>query len=131
MPSEELPLPKGRHVLVELLGCQRDLIDSTTQLESVMRACAVEAGATVVSSHFHRFAPQGVSGVVVIAESHLTIHSWPEHGYAAVDVFTCGESFIADRIARQLIDRFGATEHHWKAFDRSPMAPATLTSLHE
>ena len=119
--------PAGRHVLVELNDCPRDLIDSTSSLESVMKSCAVEAGATIVSSHFHRFAPQGVGGVVIIAESHLTIHSWPEHGYAAIDVFTCGKSAIADHIARLLIDRIGAQSHHWKAFDRSPSAPATLS----
>lgn len=119
--------PMGRHVLVELNDCPSALIDSTSRLESVMKSCAIEAGATVVSSHFHRFAPQGVSGVVVIAESHLTIHSWPEHGYAAIDVFTCGESFIADKIARLLIDRIEAGSHHWQAFDRSPAAPARLS----
>ena len=48
-------------------------------------------GATVVSSHFHQFSPYGISGVVIIQESHLTLHTWPEYGYAAVDVFTCGD----------------------------------------
>ncbi len=119
--------PAGRHVLVELNDCPRDLIDSAPRLESVMKSCAVEAGATLVSSHFHRFAPQGVSGVVVIAESHLTIHTWPEHGYAAIDVFTCGKSSIADQIAKLLIDRIGAKNHHWRAFDRSPSTPAVLS----
>ena len=54
-----------------------------------MRAAAEAAGARIISSQFHRFSPLGVSGVVLIAESHLTIHTWPERGYAAVDVFTC------------------------------------------
>ena len=55
-----------------------------------MRSAAEAAGATIVTATFHRFAPQGVSGVVVIAESHLSIHTWPEYGYAAVDFYTCG-----------------------------------------
>ncbi len=57
-----------------------------------MVSAAEEAGATVINSTFHHFSPIGVSGVVVIEESHLAIHSWPEFGYAAIDVFTCGDS---------------------------------------
>ena len=82
----------GRHVLVEFYGCDPDALNNKEGLEEVMREAAVESGATVVSSVFHLFNPHGVSGVVVIAESHLTIHTWPEYGYAAVDLFTCGDS---------------------------------------
>ncbi|RLD97748.1 MAG: S-adenosylmethionine decarboxylase proenzyme [Aquificota bacterium] len=82
----------GRHVLVEFYGCDSEALNNKKRLERVMRKAAVESGATVVSSVFHLFNPHGVSGVVVIAESHLTIHTWPEYGYAAVDLFTCGDS---------------------------------------
>ncbi len=82
----------GRHVLVEFYGCDPDALNDKERLEEVMREAAVESGATVVNSVFHLFNPHGVSGVVVIAESHLTIHTWPEYGYAAVDLFTCGDS---------------------------------------
>ena len=80
----------GIHLLIELWSCNRKKIDSMNYLERIMVQAAEIAGATVLKTAFQDFNPQGVSGVVVIAESHLTIHTWPEHGYAAVDIFTCG-----------------------------------------
>jgi len=80
----------GKHLLVELHGCDPAALDDKTNIEALMREAARAAGATVVGALFHTFAPQGVSGVVVVEESHLSIHTWPEHGYAAVDMFTCG-----------------------------------------
>ena len=76
-----------------MTGCPPEVLNDVAGLETCFRNCAVEGGATLVSSHFHHFSPQGVSGVVVIAESHVTVHTWPEHGYAALDVFTCGSRF--------------------------------------
>jgi len=71
-----------------------------------MIEAANAAGATIIGESFHQFNPVGVTGVVAIAESHLSIHTWPEYGYAAVDVFTCSESFSPNEVARLLIDRF-------------------------
>ena len=82
---------KGRHLLVEYYGCQKAILDDVRRIETLLKRAASEAGATVVQSVFHRFAPQGVSGVVVIEESHLSVHTWPETGYAAVDFYTCGD----------------------------------------
>ncbi len=82
----------GRHVLAEVYECDCELLDSPEAVEGIMVGAALHAGATIREVVFHKFCPQGVSGVVVIAESHLTIHTWPELGYAAVDVFTCGDS---------------------------------------
>jgi S-adenosylmethionine decarboxylase len=83
-------LTLGRHLIVELYGCDRGRLDDL----EVVRACLLGAvravGATGLGHRFHRFAPQGVSGTVLIAESHLSIHTWPEAGYAAVDIYTCG-----------------------------------------
>ena len=81
----------GRHLLVELHGCDRAVLDDKATIASLMHEAAEAAGAKVVGRMFHTFCPQGVSGVVVIEESHLSIHTWPEHGYAAIDMFTCGE----------------------------------------
>ncbi|MGM0576411.1 MAG: adenosylmethionine decarboxylase [Myxococcota bacterium] len=81
----------GRHWLAEYRGCCTTLLDDTARVEGLMRRAAVAAEATIVGCTFHRFAPQGVSGVVVVQESHLSIHTWPEVGYAAVDIYTCGE----------------------------------------
>ncbi len=82
----------SRHVLAEYRGCPRALLDDPPALEALMRAAAERAGATVVGALFHRFSPHGVSGVVVIAESHVSIHTWPEHGYAAADFYTCSDA---------------------------------------
>lgn len=81
----------GIHLLIELSSCNREKLDRMDYLEKTMSDAAETAGATVLKTAFQDFNPQGVSGVVVIAESHLTIHTWPEYGYAAVDIFTCGE----------------------------------------
>lgn len=81
----------GKHLLVEYHGCDRSVLSSVARIEALMRGAAEAAGATIVTSTFHRFSPQGVSGVVVVEESHLSIHTWPEYGYAAVDVYTCGD----------------------------------------
>jgi S-adenosylmethionine decarboxylase len=79
----------GRHYVFELFGCNTKALDDIERVEQAMVKGAVEAGATVVEKVFHKFAPQGVTGVVIIAESHLSIHTWPELGYAALDIFTC------------------------------------------
>lgn len=80
----------GRHIIVEYYDCDTQIMNDVVQIEQFMVNAAKEAQATVVNSTFHHFSPFGVSGVVVIEESHLAIHTWPEYGYAAVDIFTCG-----------------------------------------
>lgn len=88
MKTEQL----GRHILVEYYNCDENILNDHKLIEKLMVTAAREAKATVVESVFHMFNPYGVSGAVVISESHLTIHTWPEFGYASVDLFTCGES---------------------------------------
>lgn len=82
----------GRHILAEIHGCDANVLNDRSAVERIMVEAALKAGAEVREVAFHQFSPQGVSGVVVISESHLAVHTWPEHGYAAVDVFTCGDS---------------------------------------
>lgn len=81
----------GRHVLAEMYNCDPEILNDHERIEDILVAGAKEAKATVVKSVFHKFNPHGVSGVVVIAESHMSIHTWPEYGFAALDLFTCGE----------------------------------------
>lgn len=96
----------GTHLLVELHGCHPELLKKLDFVKDTMISAAQEAKATVVEAVFHEFNPFGVSGVVVIAESHMTIHTWPEYLYAAVDIFTCGDEIrpqeAAEYIAAQL-----------------------------
>ncbi|MGD7044198.1 adenosylmethionine decarboxylase [Jeotgalibacillus proteolyticus] len=95
----------GRHVISELWGCDFEKLNSMELIEQVFVDAALKTGAEVREVAFHKFAPQGVSGVVIISESHLTIHSFPEHGYASIDVYTCGDldpTIAADHIAKSL-----------------------------
>lgn len=82
----------GRHILVEYYNCDKEILKDHAIIEEYMKQAAIEANATIVTSCFHKFNPWGVSGAVIIQESHLTIHTWPEYGYASVDLFTCGDS---------------------------------------
>jgi S-adenosylmethionine decarboxylase proenzyme len=81
----------AEHLLVEYHGCDRALLDDEDRIRALMRAAAEAAGATVVAEVFHRYRPQGVTGVLLIEESHFSVHTWPEHGYAALDFYTCGD----------------------------------------
>ena len=80
----------GRHLIVEMWGVDPALLDDEGKLREVLIESAKRAGGRVIGVLFHKFEPQGVTGVVAIAESHISIHTWPEHGYAAMDIFTCG-----------------------------------------
>jgi len=101
----------GKHLLLELKGCDKEVLNDLSFLKGILLAAAGEAGATVLGESFHKFNPQGVSGVVIIAESHLFIHTWPEYGYAAVDIFTCGDSVQPERAVEILIRKLGAKNH--------------------
>jgi len=98
----------GRHVLAEVHGCRFEVLNDIKKVQDIMVNAALEAGAEVREVVFHKFSPQGVSGVVVISESHLAIHTWPELGYAAVDVFTCGEKVNPWDACNYMAEMFGA-----------------------
>ena len=95
----------GTHLLLDLKDCKSELLDDIEFIRQAMTRAANEAGATIVGETFHKFSPMGVTGIIAIAESHLCIHTWPEYGYAAVDIFTCGEEFKPYRAADLLIER--------------------------
>ena len=98
----------GRQIVVEYYGCAPEVLNNVALIKRVMRDAALVSGATVVQEAFHLFNPYGVSGVVVIAESHLAIHTWPEYGYAAVDLFTCGDDVDPDAAFLYLKEKLGA-----------------------
>jgi S-adenosylmethionine decarboxylase len=86
-------LPRGRHLLADLHGVAPERLTSPAAIETLLRAAADAAGSTPVGGHFHPFGPGlGVTGVLLLKESHISIHTWPEHGFAAVDVFMCGDA---------------------------------------
>ena len=84
----------SKHILGELYDCDSIFLNDVDMIEKIMNEAANVCGATIVKSVFHLFNPYGVSGVVVVAESHLAIHTWPEHCFASVDVFTCGNTVV-------------------------------------
>lgn len=93
----------AKHLLVEYHGCDCAVLDDVDAVRAIMRRAAEAAGATVVAEVFHPYRPQGVTGVLVIEESHFSVHTWPECGYAAVDFYTCGacEPERADMVLRE------------------------------
>ncbi len=95
----------GRHVIIELWGCS-NVINDTEHVKSAMLDAVRAANATLLNIYVHTFSPQGVTGVAVLSESHLSIHTWPEHGYVAADVFTCGATTNPQAAAEVLAERF-------------------------
>lgn len=102
------PRPLGRHLLIELYGCPASLLNDLSFLREAMLGAARDCKATIVTDVFHRFQPHGLSGVVVVAESHLAVHTWPEHGCASVDVFSCGATMQPERVELFLKERLQA-----------------------
>ena len=93
----------GFHLLLELRECNPKLLDDPGHIREAMLRAAHAVGAHIVGESFHRFSPRGVTGILAIAESHISIHTWPEHCYAAADIFTCGSSFHPKKAAEILI----------------------------
>ena len=93
----------GTHVLLELRDCDPQLLDDLAYIRQELLRAASAVDAQVVGESFHQFTPQGVTGILSIAESHISIHTWPEYCYAAADVFTCGDHTMPQRAAAVLI----------------------------
>lgn len=108
----------GKHYILELVDCDPELLKSVSTVEGVMERAARESKATVLNTHYHQFEPHGVSGFVLIAESHFSIHTWPEHGYASVDIQTCGEIMDADLAAEIIVEGFRSKNHHCQVIKR-------------
>ena len=100
---------RGTHIISELSGCDARILSDVDRVRGIMESAAREANAEVLKVAFHRFQPHGVSGVVVIAETHLSIHTWPESGYAAVDFYTCGQHTDPWRACEYAARKLGAT----------------------
>ncbi len=96
----------GLHLLLELKDCNPELLNDLDYIRQAMIMAARKVGAHIIGESFHRFSPQGVTGILAIAESHISIHTWPEYRYAAADIFACGPSFgpkeAAEVLAKKL-----------------------------
>jgi S-adenosylmethionine decarboxylase len=102
----------GHHYIVEGSGCNPDVISRVEQVEQALVRAAEVADVQIWAISFHRFRPMGVSGVVVISESHLSVHTWPEVGYVALDIFTCGDRAKPEAAVQHALKAFGATNMH-------------------
>ena len=108
----------GLHLILELKECRPDLLDDMDFVQQTLLTAAETTGATIIGKTFHKFAPQGVTGVVAIAESHVCIHTWPEYGYAAADIFTCGENFSPHAAAAYIAEMFECKNPHFQEVTR-------------
>jgi len=100
----------GTHLLLELYGCNAHTLRDKETVEKILIKAAREARAKIVDVFFHQFKPHGVSGVVIIEESHFTIHTWPEHKFAAVDLFFCSKDVDIERAVEVLSEEFGVKQ---------------------
>lgn len=113
-----IPAPIGSHGLLDLYGCDPAQLRDTAYLQQALENAAHAACATILGRHFHHFGDQaGVTGVLLLAESHLSIHTWPEHCFAAIDVFLCGG--LHTEAARLALERsLPATHRRWQILTR-------------
>ena len=108
----------GVHFIVELIGCPPDKLAKVDEAQKIMVEVVQKAKSKMVGSCFHQFTPQGASGVILIQESHFSVHTWPEEGYAAADIFTCGEEmdpYVAMEVMKEM---FGAREIRYQEIGR-------------
>lgn len=117
----------AKHCILELYDCDCARLDDEDFLRSAISNAALRAGATLLQLISHRFLPHGVTGLALLAESHISIHTWPENGYAAVDVFTCGDHTMPEIACRILIDELKAKRHNLRRFRRE--TPVRMTGF--
>lgn len=104
--------PVGHHYIVEASGCDPKIISDVSKVQQILVKAAEMSGANVWAVSFHKFPPTGVSGVVVISESHISTHTWPEYGYGALDFYTCGDTVDPEKGLIYAVESFGASSSH-------------------
>ncbi len=114
----------GKHCILELYECDQAKLNDEAFLRTAVTTAAKLSGATLLNLITHRFEPQGVTGLALLAESHISIHTWPENRYAAVDVFTCGDHTMPERACEVLRDELSAKHHLLRTLQRK--APSQL-----
>ena len=122
--NEKNLLYKSKHFLLELYRCDYEKLNDQSFLRCSLNNAAKLANATVLNLISNKFEPQGVTAIALLAESHLSIHTWPESYYSAVDIFTCGQKMRPDLACKYLIEALTAQEHLLRVIDRNP--PLTI-----
>ena len=111
---------QSKHLLLELYRCDYEKLNDESFLRCAISKAAKSANATVLNLISNKFEPQGVTAIALLAESHLSIHTWPESHYSAVDIFTCGKNMNPERASQYLIEVLMAEEHLLRIFNRNP-----------
>ncbi len=119
----------GRHLLLEMWDCNREILEDSGQITQIMCDAAGNAGATVVKSIHHEFNPPGITAVAILSESHISVHTWPIEGYVAVDIFTCGTVADPQLAIKGLLEAFEPKDHTSIEIKRgSPYKEETMLS---
>ena len=116
--------PQSKHLLLELYRCDYEKLNDESFLRCILSNAAKLANSTVLNLISNKFEPQGVTAIALLAESHLSIHTWPESYYSAVDIFTCGQNMKPERASKYLIEALMAKEHLLRIINRNP--PSTV-----
>ena len=119
---------QSKHLLLELYGCDYEKLNDESFLRCTLNRAAKLAKATVLNLISNKFEPQGVTAIALLAESHISIHTWPESKYSAVDIFTCGQNMLPELASQFLIESLKAEEHFLRVVERNP-PPAVLKEM--
>ena len=111
---------QSKHLLLELYGCDYEKLNDESFLRCTLNRAAKLAKATVLNLISNKFEPQGVTAIALLAESHISIHTWPESNYSAVDIFTCGQNMMPELASQYIIQTLKAKEHSLRVIQRKP-----------
>ena len=111
---------QSQHLFLELYRCNREKLNDECFLRCILNRAAKLANATVLNLISNKFEPQGVTAIALLAESHISIHSWPESNYSAVDIFTCGQNMMPELASQYFIESLMAKEHSLRVIERNP-----------
>ena len=120
LSNEQKLSHQSKHLLLELYRCDSEKLNDESFLRCILNRAAKLANATVLHLISNRFEPQGVTAIALLAESHISIHTWPESNYSAVDIFTCGQNMIPEQASKYLIESLMAKEHSLRVIERNP-----------
>ena len=118
--NEQQLIHQSKHLLLELYRCDCEKINDESFLRCTLNKAAKLANATVLNLISNKFQPQGVTAIALLAESHISIHTWPESNYCAVDIFTCGRNMMPELASQYLIESLMAKEHFLRVIERNP-----------
>jgi len=120
--NDEKLIHQSKHLLLELYRCDYEKLNDESFLRCSLNRAAKFAKATILNLISNKFEPQGVTAIALLAESHISIHTWPESNYSAVDIFTCGRNMLPELASQYLIEALKAEEHSLRVIERNPPA---------